>query len=205
MQLLTNSHIVDRLSRHDETSLRIDPLLDKKQIGEVSIDLRLGYDFLVSINTRKPFINTTHVDSDYRPISTYFNATRRDIGDRFMLYPGQVVLTTTLEYVSLPVDCFADLLTRSSYNRLGLQLNTMFQPGYRGCLSAELFNHGNSAIELVVGARVFQARLFDLGNATAYEGSGARKYIGNVRPVPSAAPDDWDTKTLEAIRTARTV
>lgn len=75
-----------------------------------------------------------------------------------MFYSGQIVLPVTLEYVSLPVDCYVDLLTRSSYNRLDLQINTMFQPVYRGCLSAELFNHGNSAVELVVGSRIFQAR-----------------------------------------------
>lgn len=200
MQLLTRSDIVERIERQGDTAIHISPLLDESQIGEVSIDLRLGYDFLVSINTRKPFINTSRDGNDYRPVSTYFNPTRREIGDRFMLYPGQVVLTTTLEYVSMPVDCYADLLSRSSYNRLGLQINTMFQPGYRGCLSAELFNHGNSAVELVVGSRIFQTRFFALPEATEYEGAGARKYIGNVRPVPSAAADDWDSDQLSRIR-----
>jgi dCTP deaminase len=202
VQLLSKAELESRLTRSDDTAIRIDPLLDKRQVGEVSIDLRLGYDFLVSINTRKSFINTTRDGDDFRPVSTYFNATRRELGDRFMLYPGQVVLTTTLEYVSLPGDCYADLLSRSSYNRLGLHMNTMFQPGYRGCLSAELFNHGNSAVELVVGSRIFQCRLFELQTATAYEGSGARKYLGNVRPVPSAAADDWDASKLRAIRRA---
>jgi dCTP deaminase len=200
MRLLTKNHIMARLGAQDDNALHIDPLLDDNQIGEVSIDLRLGYDFLVSINTRKPFINTSKGDTDYRPVSTFFNATRREIGDRFMLYPGQVVLTTSLEYVSMPVDCYADLLSRSSYNRLGLQINTMFQPGYRGSLSAELYNHGNSAIELIVGSRIFQARFFELDEATDYEGAGPRKYIGNVRPTPSAAADDWDSDRLSALR-----
>ena len=69
----------------------------------------------------------------YRGIGSFFQATRRELGDRFVLYPHQMVLATTLEYVSLPADIYADLLTRSSFNRLGIHLSTMIQPGFRGC------------------------------------------------------------------------
>jgi dCTP deaminase len=65
----------------------------------VTIDLRLGYDFLMSVLTRKPFIAIYH-EIDYRSVSSYFQNTRRELGDRFVLYPNQVVLTTTLEYLS---------------------------------------------------------------------------------------------------------
>ena len=46
------------LSLIDSQELIIKPLLDKDcQIGEISIDFRLGYDFLVSIQVRDSFIN----------------------------------------------------------------------------------------------------------------------------------------------------
>ena len=35
-----------------------------------------------------------------------------------------MVLATTLEYVSLPPDVYADVLARSSYNRLGVNAST---------------------------------------------------------------------------------
>ena len=189
--------VLKRLNQPGEKGLWIDPLLDQKQIGATSIDLRLGYDFLVSIVTRRSYIGIAR-DANFRSIATYFQATRRDLGERFILYPNQVALTTTLEYVGLPLDVSADLLTRSSYTRLGVALNTMVQPGYRGCLSVELFNHGNNPIELVVGAKMFQLRLNELDEPVAYGGL-ERKYFGNVRPTPSKAADDADLPRLAKI------
>ncbi|MQW90702.1 dCTP deaminase [Sinorhizobium saheli] len=190
--------ILERLNKEGPTGLWIDPLLEESQIGEVTVDLRLGYDFLVSIVTRRPYIGITRDDDRFRAISSYFQPTRRELGDRFILYPDQVVLATTLEYIALPSDCYADLLTRSSYTRLGISVGTMVQPGFRGCFSVELFNHGNNPIELVVGAKMFQMRLVQLSDGLSYGGL-ERKYFGNVRPTPSRAADDDDLARLRAI------
>src|SRR6056297_1501225 len=103
MELLSKKNIKELLESTDSDSLFIDPLLDHEQIGNVTIDLRIGYDFLVSVFTRKSFIEISKEQGNsYRGIASYFQETRRDIGDRFVLYPNQVVLTTTLEYVCLP-------------------------------------------------------------------------------------------------------
>jgi len=200
MQLLDKNEIEKSLESEDEDSLFIDPLLDASQIGEVTIDLRLGYDFLVSILTRKPYIGISKSESDYRGLSSYFQKTRREVGEKFILYPNQVVLTTTLEYVSLPSNTYADVLTRSSYTRLGIKMNTMVQPAWRGCFPVELTNQGNNAVELVVGSRVFQTRLFNVGNTSDYLASNSkRKYIANVRPIVSRANSDHDLETLNKI------
>jgi len=190
--------ILERLTREDGLGLWIEPLLDQKQIGELTVDLRLGYDFLVSIVTRRPYIGIARDNERFRAISTYFQPTRRELGERFILYPDQVVLATTLEYVALPSDCYADVLSRSSYTRLGISVNTMVQPGFRGCFSVELFNHGNNPVELVVGAKMFQMRLTQVADGMAYGGL-ERKYFGNVRPTPSRAADDEDLVRLRAI------
>lgn len=195
---MIKSEILERLSRTDGLRLGIEPLLDETQIGEMTVDLRLGYDFLVSIVTRRPYIGVARDDERFRPISTYFQPTRRELGERFILYPDQVVLTTTLEYIALPSDCYADVLTRSSYTRLGISVSTMVQPGFRGCFSIELFNHGNNPIELVVGAKMFQMRLTKLSDGLTYGGLD-RKYFGNVRPTPSRAADDEDLQKLKTI------
>ncbi|TJV22237.1 MAG: dCTP deaminase [Mesorhizobium sp.] len=189
---------LERLGKDGPTGLWIDPLLDERQIGEVTIDLRLGYDFLVSIVTRRPFIGIARDDERFRSIASYFQPTRRELGERFILYPDQVVLATTLEYVALPSDCYADILTRSSYTRLGITVSTMVQPGFRGCFSVELFNHGNNPIELVVGAKMFQMRLTKLVDQLKYGGL-ERKYFGNVRPTPSRAADDGDLPRLASL------
>jgi len=190
--------LLGRLGKNDPTGLWIDPLLDNTQIGDLTVDLRLGYDFLVSIVTRRPYIGIARDDERFRAISSYFQPTRRELGEHFILYPDQVVLATTLEYIALPSDCYADVLTRSSYTRLGITVNTMVQPGFRGCFSIELFNHGNNPIELVVGAKMFQMRLTELSESVIYGGL-ERKYFGNVRPTPSRAADDTDLQRLRAI------
>jgi dCTP deaminase len=205
MSILSKAEILERLNAHGPTSLHISPLLDEGQIGEVTVDLRLGYDFLVSVQTRKPFISLPKSDDAFRGASSYFQTTRRDIGDRFTLYPNQVVLSNTLEFVGLPSDVFADVIARSSYARLGIHLNTMVQPGFRGCFPLELVNHGNNPIELIVGSRIVQARLSHLSRLSDYGAQDeARKYIGDVRPVVSKASDDADISILEAIRKSRT-
>ncbi|WP_404359456.1 dCTP deaminase [Methylotuvimicrobium sp. KM1] len=203
MNLLDKERIQQMLASTERNSLFIDPLLEDSQIGSVTVDLRLGYDFLVSILTRKPYIGTsTAPESQHRAIGSYFQETRRDLGEKFVLYPHQVVLCTTLEYVSLPQNVYADILSRSSYTRLGIPLNTMVQPGFRGCVPLELFNHGNSPVELVVGSRICQARFFEIAAAVGYvDNSRQRKYFGHVRPIVSGA--DTDSEMVKLLQIAQ--
>jgi dCTP deaminase len=80
----------------------------------------------------------------------------------------------------------------------------MIQPGFRGCFPLELFNHGNNPVEILVGSRICQARLFETGDETTYSNpTEPRKYFGNVRPVPSRAADDMDLNQLERIKERR--
>lgn len=201
MELLNKTAITEMLESDNDDSLFIDPLLDYSQIGDVTIDLRLGYDFQVSILTRNPYVELGRKDNNnHRGTASYFQETRRELGDRFVLYPGQVVLTTTVEYICLPPNVYADILSRSSYTRLGIHINTMVQPGFRGCFPLELFNHGNNAVELIVGSRICQVRLFKSSNSYSYYKDGVlRKYYGDIRPKTSKASSDSDLSILANI------
>lgn len=201
MNLLTKKALSSAINQEPNKGIFIHPLLDSnKQIGEVTVDLRLGYDFLVSIMTRKPSILVSNEHEDWRDPATYYQLTRRDLGECFILYPNQVVLTSTLEYIGLPENIFADVLTRSSYNRLGINISTMVQPGFRGCFALELFNHGNNPVELVVGSRIVQARFFELSESHEYEGH-ERKYFSQVRPVaPKVSLDEEMVKLVRCKR-----
>jgi dCTP deaminase len=70
-----------RLGKNDPTGLWIAPMLDDTQIGDLTVDLRLSYDFLVSIVTRRPYIGITRDDERFRAISSYFEPTRRELGE----------------------------------------------------------------------------------------------------------------------------
>jgi dCTP deaminase len=201
MPIVEKKQLIDLLKSDSSDSIFIDPLLDQSQIGCMTIDLRLGYDFNVSVLTRNPFIQIASKDGmKNRGVSSYFKETRREIGDKFILYPQQVVLATSLEYLSLPFNYYADILSRSSYTRLGIHINTMVQPGFKGCVPLELFNHGNNAIELIVGSRICQARFFKVNNQEGYLSQGdIRKYYGNVRPQVSKADKDNEIAVLSKI------
>lgn len=197
MSLLQRPEILDRLQRNDATRIFIDPLLDDGQVGAVTVDLRLGPDFLVSLLTRRPSIEIAPSESGRHDIGSYFRVTRREVGDKFVLYPGQIVLATTLEYVAIPGDLFADVISRSSYSRLGIHLNTTVQPGFRGVVSLELLNHSNNPVELVVGTRLVQVRFHQLAESVIYQtGQPNRKYLGNVRPAVSRAQYDSDLAVI---------
>jgi len=205
MRLISGKAIHEALESRDPESLFIEPLLDRNlQVNAVGVDLRLGYDFLVSIMPRRPAVELAP-NPERRTISSFFQETRRDLGDPFLLYPNQVALATTLEYIAVPKNLFGEIVTRSSFNRLGVQLTTSVQPGYRGCVSLELINHGQSPIELVVGGRIVEARFYDIGNSLDYiEASRApRKYLANVRPIVSQADRDSELVPLAEIRERR--
>lgn len=197
MQLLTGPEIATSLASVEEKSLFVEPLLDRSQIGAISIDLRLGYDFLVSVLTRRPAIETFPPENvRKRGIQSYFQETRRRLGERFVLYPHQVVLSSTVEYLSLPPNIFAEIVIRSSYGRLGIGISTRMQPGWRGCVPLEIFNHGNTPVEMVVGSRFCQAHLYKIEADMDYVGGGPRKYFGTVRPTVSKADEDSELSRL---------
>lgn len=176
----------------------IRPLLEDSQVSHIGIDFRLGCNFLVSVHGREAFINTSlnsGTSAGQSDVRRFFQESRRQLGETFILYPNQTVLASSLEYVKMPKDHMLTLYMRSSYSRLGLTVSTIVQPGYCGCLSIELTNNNNNPINLVVGARVFQGVLIPSDTESDYF-SNPRKYICSVRPEPSAANADSDIKTL---------
>jgi dCTP deaminase len=179
----------------------IRPLLDEAQISHIGVDFRLGCNFLVSVHGREAFINTSlneETGTGQRDVRRFFQESRRQIGETFILYPHQTVLASSLEYVKMPKDHLLTLYMRSSYSRLGLTVSTIVQSGYCGCLSIELTNNNNNPIKLVVGARVFQGVLVPSDEESDYF-SNPRKYVCSVRPEPSAAIADEDIKTLSEL------
>ncbi|ADY25370.1 deoxycytidine triphosphate deaminase [Deinococcus proteolyticus MRP] len=196
MSIVTHKNLSGAINKGIDSVL-IDPLLDESQIGNISVDLRLGYDFLVSIKTRSSYISLDK-HGNYRSTTSYFQNTRRDVGDGFLVYPGQLVLTTSLEYVKLPGNIYAEIITRSSYNRLGIRLSTTLQPGFRGCVPIEIANDSNNPVELIIGSRLIQMKLYSIDEDLDY-GSSSRKYYGDTSPNSSRASEDYEIALLASM------
>jgi dCTP deaminase len=182
-----------------EEKLVIKPLLEQDQITEIGIDFRLGGNFLVSVQGRDPLISAS-LNNEFgkRSSKHFFQETRRQLGETFILHPNQTILATSLEYVKIPTDYLLMLCMRSSYSRLGLTMSTIAQPGYCGCLSIELTNYNNNPINLSIGARIFQGLFYQTDKETKYLDK-PRKYVCNVRPEPSAVINDEDLITLNKL------
>jgi dCTP deaminase len=183
-----------------EEQLHIRPLLDQNQVTNISVNLRLGCDFLVSIKCRDPFIDATREHDAYENVYKFYQETRRQIGETFFLHPNQTIMASTLEYVKLPNNLMATIDVRSSYARLGLTMNSFLEPGYCGCISVVLTNTSMNPIKLAVGARIFTIKFSNVSDDTPPYFSTNRKYMCQVRPVMSNISDDKDLNILESIR-----
>lgn len=159
--ILSRQVIASRM--HTQVSgktLTITPLLDGA-IQDSGIDLRLGADFIVFRHSATSVFDPVALDEglghseDPRKVQ---EKVTKSWGEAFILHPGELVLASTMEYIVLPEDIAAQVVTRSSYGRLGLITATavQVQPGSRNCITLELVNHGATPIALMPGTRIAQ-------------------------------------------------
>lgn len=151
--VLSKKEIMDRMKEdkqpHTER-LIITPLLDtESQIGDCSIDIRLGNEFIVTKRTRFPYINPASRDIESK-IEQYQSKIYVPIGQALTLHPHQFALGSILEYIAMPSDLCAIVVGRSSWGRLGLIIATATKvdPRFRGVLTLELVNVGDIPIQL---------------------------------------------------------
>ncbi|HHT9126307.1 MAG TPA: dCTP deaminase [Candidatus Brocadiia bacterium] len=140
--------------------LFITPLLKPaQQLGNLSVDLRLGNEFIVPMKTEYPVLDPNRYGRyKVAEVEEYQKKIYKRYGEPFILHPGQFVLGCTLEFIHLP-NCFsAYIIGRSSWGRLGLTIATAIaiDPGYSGVLTLELLNSGETPIVLYPGARIAQ-------------------------------------------------
>ncbi|MFQ5976479.1 MAG: dCTP deaminase, partial [Candidatus Hydrothermarchaeales archaeon] len=140
--------------------LFITPLLKPaQQLGNLSVDLRLGNEFIVPMKTKYPVLDPSRYGKyKVAEVEEYQEKIYKRYGEPFVLHPGQFVLGCTLEFIRLP-NCFsAYIIGRSSWGRLGLTIATAIaiDPGYSGVLTLELLNSGETPIILYPGARIAQ-------------------------------------------------
>lgn len=154
------------ISLIDEGSLIIEPL-EKKQIQPASIDIRLGNTFSIVEDSSNGII-TLENPITYKEIKA----------DRYLLLPGQFILATTMEYISLPNDLTAFVEGRSSLGRMGLFIQNAgwVDPGFSGEITLELYNANRCAIELQASRRIGQLVFAKMDQAALHPYAG--KYQG---------------------------
>ncbi len=195
---LSRSAIADRLlaDRDDRASERlvVTPLF-ADSVHNAGVDLRLGPDFIVFRHSAIGGFDPLDTSQDPRMLQ---QRVHKAWGERFILHPGELVLAATLEYIVTPQDVVAQVITRSSYGRLGLITATavQVQPGSRGCITLELVNHGDTPIALSPGARIAQLLLIGLPYSSPVVPG---KYWFPVGPEFSRVEEDPDAPRLRSI------
>lgn len=160
-----------------------------------SLDIRLGKHFIVFERSSTPAF------ASYRGEARRMqSAVEKSWGDVFVLHPGELVLASTLEYLVLPTDLAATVVTRSSYGRMGLLSATavLVHPNYRGCLTLELINLGRVPLELQPGERIAQLA-FQVVDPAVEPVENEDKYQCNTKPEFSRVANDREANVLQAL------
>ena len=166
----------------------IDPF-DPECVQPSSVDLHVDSEFRVFANSRYAFIDV----KQEMPGLTELVEVKPD--EPFILHPGEFVLGSTLERVSLPNDLVARLEGKSSLGRLGLLIHSTagyVDPGWDGYLTLELSNVANLPITLYPGMKIGQISFFQLTTeAETPYGSAGGKYQGQRGPTASKFFQDF--------------
>ncbi len=182
------------LPRQDGSGHRlvVAPRRSTLEVSGATVDVRVGKGFIVFRRSGTRAFNAIAAKGNPRDMQDLI---QKDWGEEFILHPGELVLAATLEYLQLPDDLTAQVMTRSSYGRLGLLSATavQVQPGYSGCLTLELVNLGQVPMALTPGERIAQ-----LAFTSVYPQArdSHRKYRFPVGPEFSRVASDSDLARL---------
>ncbi len=168
----------------DAGRLTLDPF-DETLVQPSSIDVRLDRLFRVFNNSKY-----THIDPSTQQ-DELTSLVETDADEPFVLHPGEFVLGSTFEAVTLPDDLAGRLEGKSSLGRLGLLTHStagFIDPGFSGHITLELSNVANLPIVLWPGMKIGQLCLFRLTSPAEHPYGSAlygSRYQGQRGPTPS--------------------
>jgi dCTP deaminase len=176
----------DIKSEIDKGRVVLEPY-DLNMIQPSSVDVRLDRLFRTFENHKY-----AHIDpAENQPELTREVAVEGQ--DPFILHPGEFVLGSTYEVISLPDDIAGRLEGKSSLGRLGLLTHStagFIDPGFSGHVTLELSNVATLPIKLWPGMKIGQLCLFRLESPAEHPYGSAvygSRYQGQRGPTPSKA------------------
>ena len=164
--------------------VQLDPF-DDEMVQPSSVDVRMDRFFRVFENHKYPHIDPAVEQPDLTRL------VEADPGEPFVLHPGEFVLASTYEVLTLPDDVAARLEGKSSLGRLGLLTHSTagwIDPGFSGHVTLELSNVATLPIKLWPGMKIGQMCLFRLTSAAEHPYGSAvygSRYQDQRGPTPS--------------------
>lgn len=194
MTTLSDGAIRARLNAGD---LRLDPF-DESMIQPASIDVRLGSDFVAFDGD--DYGPDSQIVDPYQDNSRLTRAFVVPDGESLVLRPGEFLLGTTVETVTVPHDLVCRVEGKSSIARWGLIVHTtagFVDSGFEGQVTLEFANLGRHSFRLWPGMKIAQfsfaqmdaPALIPYGDPRlgskyhGQRGTTASRYHGNARPA----------------------
>jgi len=203
--VLSDSKIKQRLN-HD---LIIHPLLhEESSISGCKVDLHLSGLFYE--------IQRSTVDS-YDPVKPTRTDFRREIilplGQYLVLHPGDLILASTFENISMPRDLLGILQGRSSLGRLGIIVHataSFIDPNFKGTMTLELSNLGHLPVRLYTLARVASIAFLQITGNVDYgygdalpnpfmPGKMKQDHYAAPKSEPSKHHEDWEYEVIRKV------
>jgi len=179
--LLSDRDLIDELKAGQ---LQLEPF-DPALVQPSSIDVRLDRFFRVFNNHLYTHIDPAEQQDDLTAMVEVAD------GQPFVLHPGEFVLASTLEVITLGDQLAGRLEGKSSLGRLGLLTHStagFIDPGFSGHVTLELSNVATLPIKLWPGMKIGQLCFFRLSSPSEHpygsEKYGSR-YQGQRGPTPS--------------------
>jgi len=140
--------------------VKVEPF-DGAMIQPSSVDVRLDRFFRVFENHKYSVIDPSIEQPELtREVAVEAN-------EEFILHPGEFVLASTYEIITLPDDIAGRLEGKSSLGRLGLLTHStagFIDPGFSGHITLELSNVANLPVKLFPGMKIGQLCLIKLSS-----------------------------------------
>jgi dCTP deaminase len=158
---------------------------DPEMIQPSSIDVRLDKYFRLFDNHKYGVIDPATEQSELTRLVEV------EGDDPFVLHPGEFVLGSSYECVTLPDDVAARLEGKSSLGRLGLMTHStagFIDAGFSGHVTLELSNVATLPINLWPGMKIGQLAFFRLSSAAEHPYGSAQygsRYQGQRGPTAS--------------------
>jgi dCTP deaminase len=162
----------------------LDPY-DPIMVQPSSVDVRIDKYFRVFEDHRYPHIDPAIEQPDLTRL------VEPAVDEPFILHPGEFVLASTYEVITLPDDVAGRLEGKSSLGRLGLLTHSTagwIDPGFSGHVTLELSNVATLPIKLWPGMKIGQLCLFRTSSPSEFPyGSSVygSRYQGQRGPTPS--------------------
>ena len=166
-----------------EGRIEVDPY-DPSLLQPSSVDVRVDRYFRVFRNSRYPYIDVKQEQEELTELVEIDS-------EPFILHPGEFVLGSTYEVISLPADVAARVEGKSSLGRLGLLTHAtagFVDPGFSGHVTLELANVATLPIKLYPGMKIGQFCFFRLSSPSEHPYGSAKygsRYQGQRGPTPS--------------------